>query len=117
MQYQRLIDQQGQPLDAAMRRVEIPVNPGKVKKVVCEAFGIEDSELRRRRSTSDARLMAMKLLKEESGLSQLQVAIELGLRDGSTISRRLMALSGRLQKERDLKECYVDLQNEICHKH
>ena len=116
VQYQHLIGKQGQPLDAAMRRVEIPVSPGEVKKAVCEAFGIEDSELRRRRSTSDARLMAMKLLKEEAGLSQREVAVTLGLRDGSTVSRKLKELSGRMKKEQSLNDRYIGLRSKIGHK-
>jgi putative transposase len=117
VQYQRLVDKQGQPLDAAMRRMEIPASPDEVKKAVCEVFGVENSDLRQRRSASDARLVAMKLLKEEAGLTQREVAVELGLRDGSTISRKLSELSERLKKERMLYRKYVRLRNRISHKH
>lgn len=117
VQYQRLIDKQGQPLDAAMRRMEMPASAEEVMKAVCEAFEAEESELRKRRSTSNARLIAMKLLKEEAGLTQREVATHLGLRDGSTISRNLSELSERLNKERKLNKQYAALRDRIGHKH
>ena len=86
--YRDLLGQQGQPLDVAMRRIEVPATPEKVLEVVCDHFGVEVGDLRKRRQRSDVRLLAMKLLKEEAGLTQRQVAVELGLQDGSGISRK-----------------------------
>lgn len=117
VQHQRLVEKQGQPLDAAMRRVEVAASPDEVKRAVCEMFDTDVDELKRRRSTSDARLVAMKLLKEEAGLTQREVAVELGLRDGSTISRKLSELAVRLKKARKLNRQYVRLRTGISHKH
>lgn len=117
VQYQRLIADQGQPLDAAMRRLEIPVTSNAVKGVVCEFFGVADSDLLRKRSVSDARLLTMKLLKEEAGLTQREVANVLGMNDGSTISRKLADLSERLKKDESLKKKLLQLQHEIRNKH
>ncbi len=116
-QYQRLAEKQGQVLDVAMRRMELAASPDDVLKAVGDEFGVERSELMKRRSTSDARLLAMRLLKEEAGLTQREVAVRLGLRDGSTISRKLSQLSDRLLKDRKLQRKYVRLQKKISHKH
>ncbi len=117
LQYQRLADKQGQPLDVAMRRMELPASPDEVLNAVGDEFGVERADLMKRRSTSDARLVAMKLLKEEAGLTQREVAVRLGLRDGSTISRKLSEVSERLGKQRALHRRYVRLRNRIGHKH
>ena len=117
LQYQRLAEQQGQPLDVAMRRMELPASADEVLKAVEDEFGVERADLTRRRSASDARLVAMKLLKEEAGLTQREVAVRLGLRDGSTISRKLSELSERLKRGRKLHRKYVRLRNRISHKH
>ncbi|MFH0908684.1 MAG: hypothetical protein V1929_07975 [bacterium] len=117
VQYRRLIGQQGQPLDAAMRRIEVPASSDEAMRAVCEEFGVDRSALTRRRSTSDARLVAMHLLKEEVGLTQREVAVQLGLRDGSTISRKLSELSERLQKDKKLSGRYARLRIRISRKH
>jgi putative transposase len=115
--YQALVDRQGQPLDAAMRRVEMPASPAEILKAVANEFGVEQSELMKRRSASDARLVAMKVLREEAGLTQRAVAVRLGLRDGSTISRKLSELSVRMKKQRRLRKRYEGLQTLLAHKH
>ena len=61
--------------------------------------------------------MAMKLLKEEAGLTQRQVAEQLGLRDGSGISRHLSVLNAALAKHRKLRRTYEGLREEISHNH
>lgn len=115
--YQNLAQQQGQPLDVAMRRVEIPASAAEVFEAVQEEFGVRRADLQRRRSVSDARLVAMKLLKEEAGLTQREVALQLGLRDGTTISRKLSEFGIRLEKEGRLRKRYQRLRHRIVHKH
>ena len=115
--YQGLKEKQGQPLDVAMRRMETPVPAERILEAVSERYGIEIEDLRKRRSVSDARQVAMKLLKEEGGLTQREVAVRLGLEDGSGVSRRLADLSDRLKKERKLRRTYESLRAQIAHNH
>ena len=115
--YRNLVNQQGQPLDAAMRRMEVPPSPQEILAAVEEEFSVSLAELRKRRSASDARLLAMKLLNEEGGLSQREVAVQLGLRDGSGVSRRLSELADRLKKERKLRRDYERLRKRLGHNH
>ncbi|MBU0679454.1 MAG: transposase [Verrucomicrobia bacterium] len=115
--YRDLAQEQGPPLDVAMRTVETPPEPEGVLDAVCSHFKMDQAELRRRRHKSDARLFAMKLLKEEAGLTQREVAVRLGLRDGSGISRQLSELSVRLRKDRTLCRKYEKLRETIVHNH
>jgi len=101
--YRELAIQQGQPLDVAMHRVEHPVSSGDVLRAVCEQYSVDAVDLCGKRRTSDARLLAMKLLKEEAGLTQRGVATELGLSDGSGVSRALSQLHRRLAIDRALR--------------
>ena len=105
------------PLSVAMRRMETPVPAERILEAVSERYGIEIEDLRKRRSVSDARQVAMKLLKEEGGLTQREVAVRLGLEDGSGVSRRLADLSDRLKKERKLRRTYESLRAQIAHNH
>jgi len=111
--YRNLTRKQGQPLDVAMRRPEFPVTPQEIMKVVQGEFDVSPQELRSRRNASDARLLTMKLLHEEAAMSQRQVAVELGLQDGSGVSRRLSELAARMNRERKLKRCYDRLRGKL----
>ena len=62
-------------------------------------------------------LVTSKLLKEEAGLTQREVAKQLGLRDGSTISRKLSEVSERLRKEGKLRKQFDALRSVTSHKH
>jgi chromosomal replication initiation ATPase DnaA len=82
-------------------------------KVVQGEFDVSPQELRSRRNASDARLLTMKLLHEEAAMSQRQVAVELGLQDGSGVSRRLSELAARMNRERKLKRFYDRLRGKL----
>jgi hypothetical protein len=45
------------PPDAAMRQVEMPASAEEVMSAVCEAFDVPTDELKKKRNTSDARLL------------------------------------------------------------
>ncbi|MBP7831112.1 MAG: transposase [Kiritimatiellae bacterium] len=115
--YRELTERQKQPLDVAMRRVETPVTANQVFKVVCAEYAVDQESLTKRRSVSDARVLAMKLMKEEAGLTQRGVAVHLGLLDGSGISRRLSELTVRLEKERRLRKRYERLRKRLVLNH
>ena len=112
-QYRRLTESQNQQLDVAMRRIETPRSVESVLDAVCAEFGAEIQDLKKRRSVSDARLLAMKLLKEEAGLTQRDIAVQLGLRDGSAVSRRLGALGERIAREPNLRRRYEQLKKRL----
>ena len=94
------------PLDVAMRRTEVPPSPERILAVVEEESGVPAAELRKRRSASDVRMPAMKLLNEAGGLSQREVAVQLGLRNGSGVSRRLSELTRRMKRGKELQRDY-----------
>jgi putative transposase len=116
-QYRNLVDQQGQPLDAAMRRVEQPSAPEDILHAICREFHVEMPELKKRRCASDARLAAMKLLKDEAGLTQREVALWLGLRDGTTISRKLGEWIDRMKHSPALRRQYEHAKQQVSNKH
>ena len=59
----------------------------------------------------------MKLLNEEGGLSQREVAVQLGLRDGSGVSRRLSDLAVRMKREQKLRRDYERLRGRLPYNH
>ena len=59
----------------------------------------------------------IKLLKEEEGLTQREMALRLGLRDGTTISRKLSEFGIPLERERRLRKRYQRLRDRIAYKH
>ncbi len=113
--YRTLVEKGGKAVDAAMRRVEVPHTPEKVLKVVSAAFGVSSDLLRRKRRKDDARRMAMKLLKEWSGLTQREVAETLGLRDGSGVSRHLADLNEQIRNSRSLRKTYEQVLYALNH--
>jgi chromosomal replication initiation ATPase DnaA len=60
-------------------------------------------------------MLAMKLLKEEAALTQRQVAAELGLRDGSGVSRRLAEIGKQLGSDPRLRKRYQRLLEQVQH--
>jgi chromosomal replication initiation ATPase DnaA len=113
--YRSLANEQGPPLDISIRRIEVPPSPQEILAAVEGKFGVTVAEWRKRRSASDARLLAMKRLSEEEGLSQRKVAIQLGLRDGSGVSRHLSDLRNRRTRERKLKRKFDRIRKSFFH--
>jgi REP element-mobilizing transposase RayT len=58
-------------------------------------------------------LVAMKLLNEEGGLTQREVAAQLGFQDGSTVSRRVAGLVQRLKIDRILRRKHARIHERI----
>ena len=108
-EYRKQAEGGGKVVDAAMRRVEVPHETEEVLRVVTETLGVEMRGLKQRRRKDDARLLAMKVLKEWSGLTQREVANVLGLRDGSGVSRHLAEVNARLTKERTLQKAHEQI--------
>ena len=104
--YREVAEKSNQAADISMRRVEVGLSPEKVIEAVCRVFGIEQGALKGRRRKSHARGILMKLWKERSGLTQREVAVEMGLRDGSGISRQLAEVNEQLNENRSLRRSY-----------
>jgi hypothetical protein len=92
--------------DVAMRRMEVGVEPAAVIAAVCKACGNAASVLRRRRHRGPARLLAARLLRDETGLAQRAIVSELGLREGAGVGRLLRLASERIKTDRRLRPAY-----------
>lgn len=113
--YREMAEKSNQAADVSMRRVEVGLSPEKVMEVVCREFGVEKETLKGRRRKDDARRVLMKLLKEQSGLTQREVAVEVGLRDGSGISRHLAEVNQQLNESRTLRRTYERIAEALNH--
>ena len=100
----------GREMDVAMRRVEAGVDAAEITGEVSKTFGVDVSSLRKRRNVEDARLVAAKLLKEFSGLTQRDAGRELGLIDGSGYGQLLKVADQRLADSRKLRRIYEKLK-------
>ena len=103
----------GRESDVAMRRVEVGIEAEEIVKRVSEAFEVDSRTFRKRRSTDDARLVAAKLLKECSGLTQREVGIELGLTDGSGLGHLLRIADTRLAHSGKLRGLCARLERSL----
>ena len=95
--------------DAAMRRIEVGADPEELLGRVCAQFGVRLDSLRRRRNVGDARLVAARLLKEETSLSGREVGRRLGLADGSGLGNLLAVAERRLATNRKLRRVFERL--------
>ena len=101
------------PVDVAMRRTECGLGPEAVIEAICAICDVKDSDLRKRRSLSDARLLAIQLLEETTGMTQRAIAQRVGLRDGSGLSRLKQQLDVRLPKSRKMRSMLKKLRKEL----
>jgi len=100
--------------DVAMRRIEAGVDPEVVFNQVCKGFGVDQESLTKRGSLADARLVAAKLLKEVTGMTQRQIAQSLGLRDGSGLGRMLAQAEERVRQNRGVRKRYALMRRRVC---
>lgn len=107
----------GAEVDAAMRRVEVGLEPVAVIAAICAACGTDASSLKRRRSLEPVRLLAARLLRDETHLTQRAIARELGLRDGSGLGRLLRHTATRLKTDRRLRRLYNAVSKQLAVNH
>jgi len=100
----REVTQKGCPLDAAFRRVEVGIKPSVILSEICAHFHASPHSLAKRRNNSTPRLLAIKLLKEEAGLTQRAIAKMVGLSDGSSVSRLLAKINNTLRTDDSLND-------------
>lgn len=103
----------GADVDVSMRRVETGPEAKEVVGRVCETLGVEPERLRKRRSVEDARLIAVKLLKDVTGLTQRGIGAVLGLKDGSGVGNLLGVADRRLSANRGMRKTYARLKKAL----
>ncbi|MEK7777701.1 MAG: transposase [Chloroflexota bacterium] len=111
--YRQVGKDAGRKADVAMRRVEVGVGPEEIERLVGETFGVDGERLKLRRSKEDARLVAAKLMKEHSGLTQRDIGMRLGLADGSGLGHLLGLADKRLAGSRKLRLTYEKLESAL----
>ena len=113
----RLHGEQGSEVDVAMRRVEVGADPAEVMARVGKTCRVDRESLTRRRSLGDARLLAVLLLEDLTGLTQRGVARELGLKDGSGLGRLMKKADERLNSNREFRRCHAALRKALSVNH
>jgi len=107
--YRDVSDSYTSPEDVTFRRVVEPVNPESVFSVIEDVFEIEKRDLLMQRRDSPLRGIAAGFFLKYSGLTQRQIAHQLNVKSGSTISkqivrsRKLVAQQGELRCQ--VKKC------------
>lgn len=107
------LDQVGRKQDASMRRFEVGVSADAVLDAVCRAFDVSEDSLKKRRNIHPSRMVAMKLLKDCSGMNHRAIAQALGIVDGSGVSRTIAALNALMAEDRQVSEMYASLKNKL----
>ena len=87
------------PEEIRMRRTEVGIDSSVIVKAVSQVCGVEAEELRRLHSRHPGRRLAMKLLVEMGGLSEREVARQLGLASSAAVSRHLKYLANEVQSD------------------
>ena len=96
--YRKAVEEKRARTDVAMRRIEVGVDADELLDRVCKAFGVGMETLSLRRSVADARLVAARLLKDQTNLTGREVAQRLGLADGSGLSNLLRVAENRISR-------------------
>ena len=102
-EYRQAVEEKRAGTDAAMRRVEVGADADGLLKRVCAEFNLDMESLSRRRNVSDGRLVAARLLKDQTSLTSREVGQRLGLADGSGLGNLLAVASRRLAESRHLR--------------
>ncbi len=87
------------PEEIRMRRTEVGIDSSVILKAVSQVCGMEVEELRRLHSRHPGRRLAMKLLVEMGGLSEREVARQLGLASSAAVSRHLKILANEVKTD------------------
>lgn len=111
--YQEVRRASGRETDVAMRRVETGVEPREIVGKASKMFNVEGVSLNKRRNVDNARLVAAKLMKEFSGLTQRDIGRTLGLTDGSGLGRLLRMADQRLAHSWKLRRTYERIRKSL----
>ena len=91
------------PEDTTFRKQARAVLPKTVLETVARVLGVPVAEIGRRSKGQPARGMAAMLMSRHSGLTQREVARELGLKWGSAVSWQVRQTDRRVRADKDLR--------------
>jgi putative transposase len=111
-QYRARVKAGVESVDVAMRRVEAGPEADEILDRVAVAFKVDREVLTKRRNLADARLVAAKLLKDLTGLTQRGSGRALGLRDGSGFGHLIQMADRRLAESRTVRRLYEKLRKQ-----
>lgn len=100
--HEELLQQSRRREDASFRRPSGLARAEVVIEVVSQALGMSGEELKRRRKGSLERAILAHALTKHAGLTQREVAVELGLTTGAAISLQLRRLHEALAEDKTL---------------
>ncbi len=103
----------GKPEDASFRHMGARLSSQEILGVVGEALGVAPVELRRRRRGLPLRGIAARCLMKYGGLSQREVAHELGMGTGAAVCNQLSRLAGKLGEDRRLMRQVLRLDEQL----
>jgi len=101
--YQDVIAHHRRPEDAAFRRITEPLTTAVVLSILAEVFEVSVDEFHHRRRDSVLRGMAGRFLVRYAGLTQREVAVEIGGVSGDAIGRQMRKVRGLLDNDRHLR--------------
>jgi REP element-mobilizing transposase RayT len=108
--YRQAVEEKHSRTDVAMRRIEVGADADELLERVCAEFGVGMDSLSRRRSVADARLVAVRLLKDQTNFTGREVAQRLGLADGSGLANLLKIAEYRLSGSWSLRRSLEKLR-------
>ncbi|MBI2437214.1 MAG: transposase [Lentisphaerae bacterium] len=101
--YQKLIEGQRRPEDAAFRRITEPLTADAVLAVLAEVFGVSVEEFGRRRRDSALRGVAGRFLVRYAGMMQREAADKIGGISGAALSSQMRKVRELLANDRRLR--------------
>ena len=112
-EYIKRAEQTGRMQDASMRRIEVGIAPDVVLKRVCRYFHVTEESLKKKRNAHVSRVVAMKLLKDCSGLNHRSIAVMLGIVDGSGVSKKISNLDALMVEDGHVLQVYEMLKRQL----
>lgn len=111
--YARLVDGHIHPEDASFRRMGHRLPPNRVLAEVAHALGVSQPELHRRRRNVWNRAIAARALVRFSGLTQREVATQLGIGTGGSVSARMGKLEEAMTSDARLRGIVAGLDERL----
>ncbi|MBT3296301.1 MAG: hypothetical protein HN383_13615 [Verrucomicrobia bacterium] len=90
--------------DVRLRKERMGVEPETVLRAVAEVLGVEVEAFRQRRRNSMLRAMGSQMLSKYAGLTQREIAGQLGIRSGAAVGQQQQKLREALPHDRGLRK-------------
>ena len=102
--YQKLIEKRDILEDVSFRKDVEPLPAADIIDVVCNALGIAEEEVYRRRRNSMVRPVTARMLCKCGGMTQRDVAKLVNLTGGSAVSLQMRKLNEQLSRDKTLEK-------------